>query len=167
MYQSHAGSPRNEEPSEFRSALQEDDAHLLTAVEDVLFDEDSGAYELQSRWHVFEAALLRHLRAEEELLIPSFELARPDDAARIRFEHHRIRELLAELEHELERGVLDRECVARLVAMLRLCSSFKESQLYAWAEHELPARSKARVVDRIRGSSVPPVPRASGPVVGA
>lgn len=142
--------PYTHEQSEFGSALREDYASLFAALEDLLFDETSGAEGLRSAWHVFEAALHCHLTAEEELLIPRFELVSPADAARIRGEHRQMREQLAALEAEFERGVADRERIARLLGILRVSAALKERGLYVWAEEALRPRDKARLIESVR-----------------
>jgi hypothetical protein len=131
--------PLIDDGSEFGTALRDDHASLFGALEDLLFFGEAGTPALlQCAWQAFEAALHGHLTTEEEILLPPFELERPEDAARIRGEHHEIREQLTELEDELCRGALDRERVARLLGLLRVSAGFKEKGLYPWAE-ELPA----------------------------
>jgi hypothetical protein len=149
----------NHEHSEFRTALREDHEQLFSALEDVLFS-DQGASELRNAWEAFEHALLAHLRAEEEDLIPCYELAGPNTAEHIRTEHHGMRELLRELGREFERNLVDRERVARLLGVLRTSAAGKENELYCWAESALRPRNKARVIDRLRASPLSVRPRA-------
>jgi hypothetical protein len=144
--------PTNQERSEFGTVLREDHASLFVTLEDLLFDETSSLARLRSAWHAFEAALHCHLTAEEEVLLPRFELVCPVDAARIRGEHRQMREQLAELEAEFRRGVVDRERIARLLGMLRVSAALKDNGLYAWAEQALRPRDKARLIQSVRAN---------------
>ena len=143
---------KEERRSEFATALREDHAALFTALEDLLFDEKSAPAALRDAWPAFAAALHAHLTAEEELLIPGFELVGPAEAARIRCEHRQIRQQLEEIERELGQDVVDRERMARLLGTLRVSAAQKEDGLYAWAEHALRPRSKARMVEYLRAN---------------
>jgi hypothetical protein len=146
--------PSNHERSEFGTALREDQASLFVTLEDMLFDETSALAQLRSAWDAFEAALHCHLTAEEELLLPRFELACPVDAARVRGEHRQMREQLAELESEFARGVVDRERIARLLGILRVSAALKDNGLYAWAEQALRPRDKARLIESVRANGL-------------
>lgn len=146
--------PTTDERSEFGTVLREDHTSLFVTLEDLLFDEASSLARLRSSWRAFEAALHCHLTAEEEILLPRFELVCPADAARIRGEHRQMREQLAELEGEFRRGVVDRERIARLLGMLRVSAALKDNGLYSWAEQALRPRDKARLIESVRANAV-------------
>jgi hypothetical protein len=144
--------PSTHEHSEFGTVLREDHASLVITLEDLLFDETSSLAGLRGAWRAFEATLHCHLAAEEEVLLPRFELVCPVDAARIRGEHRQMREQLAELEGEFRRGVVDRERIARLLGMLRVSAALKDNGLYPWAEQALRPRDKARLIQSVRAN---------------
>jgi hypothetical protein len=149
--------------SEFGTVLREDHASLFETLEDLLFDETSPPEYLRGVWHRFEATLHYHMTLEEEVLIPRFELVRPADAARIRGEHRQIREQLMLLESAFERGIVDRERLARLLGILRVSAALKERGIYAWAEEALRPRDKARVVESVRAHRGEPDPDVATP----
>jgi len=141
-----------EQHSEFATALREDHAALFTALEDLLFDDTSTSAALRDAWAAFAAALHAHLTADEELLIPGFELVGPAEVARIRCEHRQIRQQFEEIERQLGQDLIDRESIARLLGTLRVSAAQKEDGLYAWAEHALRPRSKARMIEYLRAN---------------
>jgi len=149
--------------SEFGTTLRESHASLFAVLEDLLFDETSAPARLQRIWRGVEAALHSHLTTEEELLIPRFEQARPADAARIRGEHRQLREQLSALDAGFARELVDHEVIARLLGILRVSAASKERGLYAWAEHALRPRDKARMVDRVRANGLARAPGSATP----
>jgi hypothetical protein len=98
-------------------------------------------------WRALEAALLDHLRDEDELLLPDFSLAFPGEAARIRGAHERIRQLMAGANKSAQ---LDAQALDDLSRLARDCSDFEERMLYPWAEQRLRQSKKGEYLRRGR-----------------
>jgi hypothetical protein len=109
--------------------------------------ETTGKQRQRKALHELETALLAHLRAEEELILPDFGLLHATEAARIRAEHDQIRQLLMYSD-----GAQSEEAhwatLAQLSKLVRACSAFEERQLYPWAEQQLRASKKGEFVQR-------------------
>jgi Hemerythrin HHE cation binding domain len=105
------------------------------------------------RLQELETALLAHLRAEEELILPDFGLLHATEAARIRAEHDQIRQLLVRSDVAQGEEAL-RATLAQLSKLVRDCSAFEERQLYPWAEQQLRASKKGEFVQRTQRQSL-------------
>jgi hypothetical protein len=106
------------------------------------------------QWAQFEADLLNQLRAEEELLLPGFDLAHHADAARVRNEHNELRRLLIAIEQALGACKLDEQALSSLETLLSRNRSFQEGSLFAWSQQCLRPRTRgefqARTSERRR-----------------
>lgn len=116
----------------------------------------------QAAWTEFDRGLAAHLDAEEASVLPLFERMDPAEAERIRAEHGRIRDLLAELGVMLDLHALREEKVAEFIDFLRAHAAREESALYPWAERELPEATKSLVSRRLHGEQRSPCAEAQG-----
>lgn len=105
--------------------------------------------ELVSRFRTLEHAVLEHMAAEEEQILPAYAVERPDDAAAIRTTHEELRRRLYELGIEVELRCVRAESLERLVEALRTHAAREDLQMYPWAQVHLPARTKRELVKRI------------------
>src|SRR3954466_11053504 len=85
-------------------ALRSDDRRLEGAFEVLLscFEQDVHREALRTAWEVLDQELLARLRMEEELMLPIMEMYTEAETTSLRSEHHRIRQLLEQLEIDLD-----------------------------------------------------------------
>lgn len=101
--------------------------------------------ELVARYRRFEEAMLAHLDAEEQLLLPAYAATFPATARELREEHAELRRLLAHVELDVDRHAARAEQLDRLVERLRSHTGFEETTLYRWADQHLDGRAIAEV----------------------
>lgn len=114
-------------------------AELLNAVE----SDDSPT--IQRAWGSFEEGLTAHLEAEERHMLPALEHQHPEEVARIRREHAKIRELVGRLGIDADLHLLRKEVAEELVAFLRQHAKREDDHLYKWADEELDAGLVAKL----------------------
>ncbi len=135
--------------SEFCSTAHAVHARLHSASS-ALAAARAASADVRERWSDFEAELLDHLRAEEELLLPAFALSYDADATRLRSEHHQLRALLVAVDGELAAGRLNREALRALEELLARSSAFEERSLFPWAQRCLQPRRRGEFQERTR-----------------
>lgn len=108
--------------------------------------------ELIAQYRVFEHALLDHITAEEELILPAYEEHAPEDASAIRQEHAAIRQALYRLGIDVELHVVRAHSVNDLVAALRAHAAREDRQMYTWAQQYLPPVKREQLGLRVRRS---------------
>jgi hemerythrin-like domain-containing protein len=86
--------------------------------------------ELETTWAVFEGRLIRHLEAEEQLLLPLIEASNPDEVRRIREEHAHIRSAIAELGVAIELHSARKPHVTELIQFLQGHAQHEDEVLY-------------------------------------
>lgn len=104
---------------------------------------------LAARWRVIDVALRDHLEAEEDLIIPAYQLTSPEEADELRTEHARIRELLSEIDLDGRRHVLQPQRIRELIDLLRTHSKREDASMYPWAERNLPLAVRRQLFVRI------------------
>jgi hemerythrin superfamily protein len=104
----------------------------------------------RAAWLSMEAELLAHLKAEEELIMPSFSKVHPQQAARIRRDHDEIREELQQLGIALDLHTLRAERADAFVHSLREHASYEDEMFYRWAQSSLPEGERRSVFGRLR-----------------
>lgn len=102
-----------------------------------------------SRWSEVEQLLRDHMLAEEELIIPAFQLTDPEEADELRTQHAQIRALIDEINTHIQRNGVHRERLRRLQAALRAHAGREDAELYPWAEHHLPVVARRQLMLRI------------------
>lgn len=105
--------------------------------------------DLVARFRIFEHAILEHVRAEEEEILPIYELYAPAEARRIREDHERIRQWLTKLGVDVELHEIRLETMKELIAALRAHSTFEDKYMYPWAQLYLPLRARRTLFVRI------------------
>jgi hemerythrin-like domain-containing protein len=142
------------ERSELHGTMAENHERLEQLFERMLLGvrgKDAGG--IQATWQQLDDDLRAHLRAEDELVLPTFELQAGVEAARIRAEHHQIRRELDELGRELAGREIDRRRAERFLQLLHEHLLREERVLYPWADSRLPRRMKSSVIARLRTNS--------------
>jgi len=85
---------------------------------------------LQATWTRFEGKLIRHMEAEEQLLLPLLEASDAAEVARIRGEHARIRDSLTELGVAVELHTVRESHIRDLIALLAAHAKHEDAALY-------------------------------------
>lgn len=115
-------------------------------LEHALSDEP---HALAARWRVVEAALRDHLDAEEDLIIPAYQLTAPEEADELRTEHARLRELLGQVELDIRQHVLQPQRLRHVLELLRRHAEREDASMYPWAERNLPLVVRRQLFVRI------------------
>lgn len=120
------------------AGLLRDHACLESLLRDLAADaEGNDRARLQKTWGEFERCLARHLRDEEQQLLPLFLPSHPEEARMILTEHQRVRELVSELGVEVDLHTLQKQTLDRLIRMLQVHAKAEERGLYEWARSKL------------------------------
>lgn len=108
--------------------------------------------ELVTHFRVFERALLEHIAAEEELILPEYASHAPEDAQAIRADHAAIRDALNRVGIEVELHVIRAHTVERLVASLRAHAAREDGGMYPWARENLSPSTHEELIQRVARS---------------
>jgi hemerythrin-like domain-containing protein len=138
------------EPSSIELALKTDHEELERLFEHLMANlRGADAEQLRARWLELDRALERHLRVEEELILPKFERACPADAERVRREHHTIRARLVELGVDLDLHSLCPDSARHFIEALRQHAVFEESVFYPWSQSHLGQAEQTTLLERL------------------
>ena len=94
---------------------------------------------LHDAWDALENAVLGHMGAEEEHILPPFAEIYPEEAEAIRAEHDEIRRLLEDLGVSVDLKRLNAGTADELVARLRDHARREDGFVYPWAQRKLSA----------------------------
>jgi len=115
-------------------------------------------------WSELDRQLAAHLEAEDTHLLPLFDAFDPAEAAAIRAEHVRIRQLAAELGVLLDIHAVRETKAAELIAFLRTHAAREEAKLYPWANRALPEAPRQSFLQRLREArNAVTAPRGAAP----
>lgn len=120
---------------------------LLRQLEDAFATGDRSV--ASAAWKRFDQRLSAHLAFEDELLMPEFLAANPQEAAGIIEDHKAIRRLVDEL------GIADNlhetraPAIAQLAALLRQHAEREDGTLYAWALRAMSDPAVRPRLDRV------------------
>lgn len=118
----------------------------LRAEVDALLHLLDEPHRFAARLRELDTAVREHLAAEEDLLIPPFQLTDPEEGDALRTEHARIRECLDQIAVEDPHRATR---LRRLGELLDRNSHHEDTVMYAWAEEHLPAVVRRQVYLRI------------------
>ena len=122
---------------------------LETAFEELERACPDDPHVVAAHWRVLDAALREHLDAEEDLIVPAYQLTAPEEAVELRCEHARIRKLLDEIELDVRQRVLPTRRLRDLVELLRAHAEREDASMYPWAERNLPLVVRRQLFVRI------------------
>ena len=108
---------------------------------------------LVAAWRLFEARMVGHMAAEEDLVLDAYAHDFPDDARLIRQQHDELRRMLTPLAIEVELHMIRADTIERLLTALRAHAMHEEAQLYPWAERHLAGAKRAELEARLTGSA--------------
>jgi hemerythrin-like domain-containing protein len=131
--------------------------HRLNALLDEVADgvADGRFAAARGAWETFHAGLVRHLRIEEELVFPVFEVRSgmsDGPTVALRIEHGQIRRIVALLGAALERedAPAFRDALGFLDAFVMDHESKEEHVLFPTTDQLLTPAESARFLDRLR-----------------
>ena len=93
--------------------------------------------ETRAAWNDFEQGLVRHLDAEEKLVLPAFALVFPDEAKRIVADHDHFRARLLELGVAVDLHTIRVDVATDFIHELREHAAREDALLYRWADQNL------------------------------
>ena len=105
-----------------------------------------------ARYRNLEHAVLEHMKAEEDFILPAYAKHARTDAAAIRATHDELRRKLHRLGVDTELRALWLEAIDRLVATLRAHAAHEDRGMYPWAQTVLAPATKREVFKRIAHS---------------
>jgi hemerythrin-like domain-containing protein len=144
----------NERGSAIERLMTSDHAQLEQLFQAVLGCMRGGDPErIRAAWLELDRALERHLRAEEELILPHFAREFPESAERLRQEHREIRMALVDLGVDLDLHELCSSSAEHFIAALRSHATYEDAVLYPWALRRLPEADKLSLIERLRQAS--------------
>ncbi len=108
--------------------------------------------ELVAQYKLFERAIVEHLDAEEQLILPAYSAEDPADAQAILAEHGAIRHALNRIGIEVELHLVRARSVHALVELLREHAGREDQTMYPWAQVHLTVTMKGQLFDRIADS---------------
>lgn len=136
-----------------RLLFAEHHTSLRRAGEDLMARaHEDDCLELVEQYRTFEAQILEHMRAEEELVLPAYAEACPAEAATIHAEHAALRQQLERTALEIELHSVRIDTIRALLATLEAHSKYEDLTMYPWAQVNLPATTQSAVKSRLLAS---------------
>lgn len=93
--------------------------------------------DLTLRWRVIERELLAHMATEEDLLLPAYQHADPENAQWLRDDHAALRKRALELAVSIQLHSVRIEQLQEFVDALKAHAAREERTLYPWAQANL------------------------------
>jgi hemerythrin superfamily protein len=147
------GAAVSELPGPLSGRFSEDHHDLDARWELFLAEERAGAGRPRERFAEFRDDLLRHIRAEEEILFPRLLLADPSGPPLVRQlleEHDRIRGALGKVEEAIDRGPDDVEVAGEsFVEELWAHNAREEGIAYPMMDRLLPDDVRTAAMERL------------------
>jgi hypothetical protein len=119
-----------------------------------------------ARYRSLEHAVLEHLHAEEESIIPEYSKYAPRDAELIRTAHDELRQRLQQVGVEVELHCVRSDTIDGLTAALRAHAADEDLAMYPWAEANLPPSTRRQLLACI-GNQLRALANDAKRVVGA
>lgn len=104
---------------------------------------------LIQQYRAFEHAILDHLMAEEELILPRYAEAAPLDARALLVEHAILRRLLLQVGVEVELHCVRASTLCALIDRLHAHAAREDAAMYPWAQVHLSLAAKRRLFVRV------------------
>jgi hypothetical protein len=105
-----------------------------------------------ARYRNLEHAVLEHMKAEEDFILPAYARHAPADAAAIRVTHEELRRQLYRLGIDAELRAFRLEAIDFLIETLHEHGAHEDREMYPWAQTVLPPATKRELFKRITRS---------------
>jgi len=105
--------------------------------------------ELIDQYRAFERAILDHLAAEEEMMLPMYAEAAAGEARALVDDHAALRRQLFQVGVEVELHCMRAQTLCVLIDQLRAHAAREDASMYPWAQAHLPLAAKRRLFVRI------------------
>lgn len=105
-----------------------------------------------TRYRSFERAVLEHLKAEEEEILPAYARHAPADAESIRATHDELRGQLYRIGVDVELHCVREKTLDRLVTALQAHAAHEDRKMYPWAERHLTPPTRRELFKRLTHS---------------
>lgn len=105
--------------------------------------------QLIAQYRSFESAILDHLAAEEEIILPAFAEAAPVEARAILDDHAVLRRQLFQIGVDVELHIVRAQTLRELIDQLHAHAAREDASMYPWAQVHLPLSAKRRLFVRI------------------
>jgi hypothetical protein len=116
---------------------------LRRAAEDLMARaHEDDCLSLVTEFRAFEKQVLEHMRAEEDIMLPGYADACPEEAQAIRRAHETIRKQLERTALDCELHSIRIEAIRNLLAMLDDHAKYEDRTMYPWAQVHLPIASR-------------------------
>lgn len=107
---------------------------------------------LHTAYRDFEHQVCEHMAAEEELILPAFSTAKPEEAAAIRADHAVLRARLERVAMAIELHEVRLALVRELLEALDEHARREDRTMYPWAQVHLPEAARNSLAARLRRS---------------
>ena len=115
---------------------------------------EDDCFALVAAFRNLEQQLREHMRAEEELVLPAYTEAFPEDATAVRDAHAAIRKQLDQTALDIELHAVRLVSIRALLALLDEHAKAEDLRMYPWAQVHLPITTRstigARMIESIR-----------------
>jgi len=102
--------------------------------------------DLVLRWRAVERRLLDHMAAEEQVLLPAYQQAEPENAQDLRDEHAVLRDHAYEIGISIQLHAISCARLQQFVDELRAHTRREQASLYRWTEQHGGAAELQRLV---------------------
>ena len=133
-----------------RLLLAEHHREIEAACDDLrasTYEDDS--FDLIACYRSFEQAVREHMSAEEDVILPAYAKADPEEADAIRTQHAALRHELYQLGVEVELHCVHAESLEQMVRTLRAHAGYEDQGMYPWAQVHLPLHTSRELFVRL------------------
>jgi hypothetical protein len=110
---------------------------------------EDDCFALVTEFRTFEEQILEHMRAEEEIILPAFAKANPEEAKAIVEAHGDIRKQLELTALDVELHCIRIESIRNLLAALDEHAKREDREMYPWAQVHLSDASRSAIGSRL------------------
>jgi Hemerythrin HHE cation binding domain len=144
------------------SRLLKDHAELEEQLQRLAEAASASSPELAAIWNVLEGRLMRHMEVEERFLLPLIEASEGAEVERIRSEHARIRDGVAELGLGIDLHSVREPQIAELLRLLRAHAAHENQALYRSSGDKASTAVHHSISEALK-SVMRPAPRSGSP----
>lgn len=113
---------------------------------------EDDCFSLVAAYRAFEKQILDHMQAEEDLVLPAYGAACPDEAAAIRATHETLRRQMERTALDVELHAVRLQAIRTLLEALDEHAQLEDRTMYPWAQVHLHAAARGAIGARIVAS---------------